>query len=252
MADFKMADDLQKKQMMMSAAMRPSSEALVSRTTATREMGFDPVEEFKNINEELKQIIELRVKESEGNSEAQGAGSLISAMFQADSMMENQKRTEMHQRDMQAIRDQQKQQQSDQNAQGVQQEVQYLSQQAQLPEPVMAQMSIPNFLLVLTQRFARLATVDVNEFKIRMLAMKNSTPSLYGEIYNNMKEMNLIQADLLPDLEAVQQYTPGQVPQNAQGDTYAQEPTDPIEAGASPAYAALPEQKPPMSPNSSV
>ena len=72
----------------------------------------------------------------------------------------------------------------EQNAQAVSDEVSALAQQTGKTQEI----SLPNFLLILTQRFARLAKMDQEEFKIRMLAMKNSMPSLYQEIYNNPPE----------------------------------------------------------------
>jgi hypothetical protein len=62
--------------------------------------------------------------------------------------------------------------------------------------------------------------------------------------------MNLIQADTQPDMEAVQKFTPGQIPTYSQGDSNADDQPDPEAAGAAPAAQVLqplPEVKPPMS-----
>lgn len=244
MADFKMADDLEKKKLMIQSTQGGASAALVSRTTAIKELGFDPIEEYDNKKEELKRILELQIKEAEGNAEAQGAATLINAMYGADAQMEGQARIEEHERTNQAKRDEDNAKASDQNAQGVQGEVQALSQQSQ-QNPNM--ISIPNLILVLTQRFARLASIDRGEFKIRMLAMKNATPSLYQEIFSNLKEMNLIEADVAPDMATVAKTTPGQVPDNMQGGVYAAAAPGASETGASVPAQALPEQRPPRS-----
>ena len=255
MSDFKMADDLEKKKMMLDAARGKSSEAFISRKTATKEIGFDPSEEFKNKTEELKEIMELMAREAEGSAEAQGAGTIISAGYQADAEMENKDRLEMHDRESQARRDEEFQAQSDENAAGVEQEVTDLATQTgKSPDMI----SLPNLILIMTQRFMRLAKVDVDEFKIRMLAMKNSNPSLYQEIYKNLKEMNLIEADTLPDLAEAQKMTPGELPSYNQGDQYAGEPPSPAESGPNPSIiqstgsvggppATLPEARPPRS-----
>jgi hypothetical protein len=250
MSDFKMADDIQKKQMMVQAATGDAMTALVSKTTATKEIGFIPEDEFKLMQKETKQRIELAIEQSEGSAEAQGAASIVAALYQADAQMENQTRLDTRGREVQMQKDQERADNSEQSATGVQQEVGSVSQQGGLPPQVQQMVSVPNLLLLLTQRFARLAQSDRNEFKIRMLAMKNSTPNMYQEVFSNLKEMNLIEADTLPDLAAVQQYTPGQIPSASQGDDYAEEQPSAANAGAT--IAALPQQKPPRSPNAPV
>lgn len=247
MSDFKMADDLQKKQMMIQAATGDARTAIVSKTTVTKELDFDPDEEFEYMKEETKKRIELTIQQMEGDAEAQGAASIVSALYQADAQMENQTRLETRNREAQARRDNERAVMSERSAVGVDQEVGSLSDQAGAqPQGV----SVPNLILLLTQRFSRLAQVDRNEFKIRMLAMKNTTPNLYQEVYNNLKEMNLIEADTIPDLATVQQYTPGQIPSASQGEMYAEQPLSAAEAGAS--VGALPEQRPPRSATSTV
>lgn len=246
MSDFKMADDMAKKQMMLSAAMAPADQALVSQTTATRELGFEPIDEYEQIQKDVKRRIELKIQVAEGDAEAAGSASVINAMYQADAQMENQNRLEKNQGETQQMREEQNAKRGEENAIGIQEEVgQVAGMQGQDPNMV----SIPNLILILTNRFARLATVDQNEFKIRMLAMKNSTPNLYQEVFTNMKEMNLIAADLLPDLAVTQKYTPGQIPTNMQGDQYAEQAPNAAEVGASPAAAipiqTMPESRPP-------
>jgi hypothetical protein len=253
MSDFKMADDLEKKKLLINAAMGASSEALVSKTTVQKEMDLDPAKEYKNINEDLRRRIELKVEEAEGNAEALGAAAIVQALYGADAQIEQQKRIEAAQQETQAKHDQQKIEASDQNAPGIQQEVTGLAQQKG-HDPNMV--SIPNLILIVTQRFARLARIDPDEFKIRMLAMKNSTPSLYTEVYTNLKEMNLIQADTMPVTITKDLLNQGQIPQFAQGGTTAQEQASPTEAGANPGVltqdSRLPEQRPPRSTSSPI
>lgn len=260
MSDFKMADDLEKKKLMVDSARGPSSNAIISRTTATKELGFDPKEEFENRAEELKEIIELSIREAEGAAEAQGASILINSAYQADAEIESRDRMEMHERESQMKRDEELAMQSEENSVGVQDEVSSISQQKGIPE---GHISLPNFILNITQRFLRLSKIDPDEFKLRMLAMKNSTPSLYQEIYKNLKEMNLIEADTLPDLAEAQKMTPGEIPSYSQGDQFASEPPSPSEFGANPqviqsssgangqAPQPLPEARPPRSETSS-
>jgi len=262
MSDFKMADDLEKKKVMLDAARGRTSESFISRKTAVKEIGFDPNEEFKNKSEELKEIIELATREAEGIAEAEGGALIISSSYQADAQLDGRDRMEMHERESQARRDEEFAAQSEENAVGVEQEVSTVSEQAGRDPN---QISLPNFILILTQRFMRLAKTDVDEFKIRMLAMKNSTPSLYQEIYKNLKEMNLIEADTLPNLEEAQKMTPGELPTYSQGDQFAAEPPSMAEAGANPAIiqtqpggassgppTTLPEARPPRSEKSPI
>jgi len=255
MSDFKMADDLEKKKIMLNAAVGPAEGRLFSKSTAVKELGFDPKNEFAKQMEELDRMVEMKVREAEGAAEAAGTSSIISAMYAADADSENRRRTEMHDRENQADRDKYRTSQSEESAQGATDEV------ASVATPEQQQVvSMPNLILILTNRFARLTKIDPDEFKIRMLNMKNSMPNLYSEVYNNLKEMNLIQADLMPDLAAVQKYTPGEIPSNIQGDTLANEQPSAIEAGATtpaqtnlgPQTKPLPEVLPPRSPKSPI
>ena len=229
MSNFKMADDLEKKKLMVDTSRGSKVDAIISKKTITKELGFDPDEEYENMIEELKRLTELRIKEAEGAAEAQGSGQLISASFEAGAQIEQQDRMETHQRELQAKRDEESTAMRDQNAGAVEQEVSTL---AQSKGRQIDNVTVPNLIMILTQRFARLAQIDREEFKIRMLAVKNSMPSLYQEIYNNLREMNLIEADTQPNLAEVQKYTPGEIPSYMQGDQYAEQPPGPAEGGA--------------------
>jgi hypothetical protein len=248
MSDFKMADDLEKKKLLINSAMGASSDSLVSKTTVQKELDLDPEQEYKNINEDLRRRIELKIEEAEGTAEAQGAATIVQALYGADAQIEQQRRLETAQEETQAKHDQQKNDASNQNAPGIQQEIAGMAQQkGHDPNTI----SIPNLILLITQRFSRLARIDPQEFGVRMLAMKSATPSLYTEVYTNLKEMNLIAADTMPAPVTKDLLNQGQVPQFAQGGTTALEPASPVEAGANPGVLAqdsrLPEQRPPRS-----
>jgi hypothetical protein len=250
MSDFKMADDLQKKQMIVSAATGNTSDVMISRDTCIKELGFDPNVEYKNNESYLKKLIELKTKEFEGMAEAQGAGSIINALFAADAQMENQKRTEMHQSNVNDERQKQSEQFKQQNAEATVQD----AQQQNLPQNV----DLPTLIYMLTSRFAKLAQSDATEFKIRMLGMKQSMPAMYNEVFRNLQEMHLIAADLLPDLKMAQKETPGQIPQNQQGDVSSMDPGEqtPL-AGVAKVNSEimaepLPEQRPPNSPQAGI
>ena len=246
---------------MVQAAMGPSSQAVISKTTVVKELGFDPEAELKNREEDLKISVEMAVREAEGQAEAMGAASLINASYAADAQIENANRMEQGQQESAQKRDTMRGKQKAINAEGVAQEVQMFAQNRGADT---SQMSLPNFILNLTQRFARLTTMFPDEFKIRMLAMKNAMPSLYQEIYQNLKEMNLIAADVMPDLQMAQAVTPGELPAYSQGGSSAEDQPSPAELGASPEAVEpvatpinnpikpLPAQKPPRSPNAPI
>lgn len=249
MSDFKMADDLQKKEMMMRNASEDPSVSLISRTTMQKELGLEPEREYKLKEQELKRMIELKVRAAEGEAEASGSAMVVNAMFAADAELAQRSKSEQNEREYQATREQMTEQEKQMNAEGVAGETTEMAQ-TQGFDP--GQISLPNLIMILTARFSRLAASDPEEFKIRMLAMKNSMPSLYQEIYRNLKEMNVILADTKPDLETIQKYTPGQIPSNTQGDVYGEQGPGPAEIGANPEVVALPEQRPPRSPTPQV
>ena len=183
-------------------------------------------------------------------AEANGAGAIINALYQADAQMENQKRVEMHQKNMQTDRQKESDKFKQDNSEAAAQD----AQAQNLPKEV----DLPTLIYMLTSRFARLAQSDATEFKIRMLGMKQSMPSMYIEVFRNLQEMNLIAADLLPDLQISQKETPGQIPSNVQGDVTAADTPSRVEqaplSGVSEVNKkenvvatpkALPEQKPP-------
>lgn len=261
MSDFKMADDLDKKKMMVQLAEQQGSDAMVSKSTMMKEMNLDPEKEYKSIQEELKKRLELKIQEAEGMAEAQGAASIVNALYAADAQVEQSRRMETSQNEMMQKRDQQNAQASQDNAAGVGQDVSTLAAQKGYNSNMI---SIPNLILLLTQRFAKLSQIDVTEFKIRMLAMKNSMPSLYEEIYKNLKSMNLIALDTIPELQSADKIVskkndlPGNVPQYMQGADTAETPVSPASAGPNPSIVdriptrPVPEVRPPRSIHSQI
>jgi len=256
MADFKMADDLQKKKMIVDAAMGQASKSLISKTTVTKELGFDPEHEYEMKLKELKKNIELDIEEMEGAATAQGSAAVINGMYQADAQAANTDRLEVHDRESQSQRQDMDMQLREQSAEEIENEVAVAAERKGMdPNSI----PIPNLILMLTQRFAVAAKTNPEEFKMRMLIMKNSTPALYSVVYNNLKEMNLISADLQPDLQMAQKMTPGEIPTYNQGETSAEAPPNPIELNPVPEpqkkqdyNKPLPESKPPVSQNAPI
>ncbi len=252
MDDFKMADDLQRKQMLLQAVANNQ----ISLETALRELDLDPDVEYRQILDEVKKQTEVNTRKAEGQAEADGAAMVTGAMFQADAQFEAQQRSEMHNREQQSKNEEVRSKDMEERAAGAQEEMQTLSNGQGIADPnnpAGPQMSVTNLIAVLTRRFANLAQVDKEEFKMRMLNMKNSSPNLYGEVYDNLIEANVIAAEVDPASTG---------PSNASGEEGA--PSAPSggkedsaggggggEAGA-PTGNPLPEAKPPQGPNASV
>jgi hypothetical protein len=255
LSDFKMADDIQRKNMILQAAQAPADQRPLSRKTVIKELGFDPDTEYQNIKEELDRATELRVEEMKGQAEAQGEASVINSVFTADAENEYKSRMEQHAREDQVKRDEERMKAQDDNSNALMNEIatNFMTQNVQ---------SVPDFIFKVTQRLTLLKNSNPEEFKVRMLAIKNSMPLMYNEVYENLKEMNVIQADLTPDMESVQKNTPGEVPSYQQGETTGQGEPSPTEyglnlgntqnTGSSGLNGSLPEAKPPMSVNSSI
>lgn len=255
MSDFKMADDLQKKKMIVEAALGPASKSLMSKTTVIKELGFDPEQEYDLKFKEMKKNVELAIEEMEGAATAQGSASIVNAMYQADAQAANADRLEVHDRESQGKREEMDMQMHEEGANTIAEEVAIAAQKRGM-DP--ASIPIPNLILVLTQRFAIAAKTNSDEFKMRMLIMKNTMPTLYQEVYNNLKELNIIQADLTPDLQTAQKMTPGELPVYNQGGVGAESPPSIAEVGPSPAFddhkytKQLPEARPPVSQNAPI
>ena len=257
MSDFKMADDLQKKRLVVDAAMGEASKTLISKTTVTKELGFDPEQEYQLKLKEMKKNIELAIEEMEGAATAQGSAAVVNAMYQADAQAANADRLEVHDRESQGKREEVDMQMHEESAGAIAEEVAIAAgRKGMSPESI----PTPNLILMLTQRFAIAAKANPEEFKMRMLIMKNTMPALYGEVYNNLKELNIISADLQPDLQLAQKATPGELPTYNQGGVTAEAPPSLAEVGAAAQpnitgnnyNKLLPEAKPPVSQNAPI
>jgi len=251
MSDFKMADDIQKKQLMVNAALGSAAKTLISKTTTIKELGFDPEQEFENKTKELRQILELLIEEVEGEATAQGAGAVINAMYSADAEASHKDRLEIHDREAQQKRDDATRGMEEERAVEVSKEIDAAGEKKGVPAGTV---TLPNLIMLLTHRFSILAKTDKEEFKMRMLLMKNSMPEAYAVVYNNLKEMNLIEADLTPNIETAQQYTPGELPSYMQGETHSETPPNIAELGPDSSSVnkgsynkPLPEARPPVS-----
>ena len=210
MEDFKMADDVQRKSMLMNAA----ANGQISFETALKELELNPDAEYKQMIDEIKRQTEILTLKAEGQAESQGAAQVISSLYGADSQFEAQSRMQMHQRKQNVKDEEMRAKDIQARSQAAVQEATELSKDQNI-DP--ADISLPNLIMILSRRFAKLSKNDPEEFKIRMISMKNTMPNMYQEVYNNLSEMNVIVADLLPDLAVAQKDTPGEIPTFNQG-----------------------------------
>jgi len=233
-SEFKMADDMQRKQMILSAASGSPSDAVISKHTAVKEMGYDPDIEYERRQSELDDMVQLRIAESKGNAKATGEARIIDAIFAAEADMENQNRREIGERKKYEQQMKMNEKRQRENADYINQEVNTLAGQSGITSE---SVSIPDLIMRLTERFAVMSKVAPDEFTMRMMSMKASTPTLFEEVYNNLREKNLIEADLIPNLAMAQDKTPGEIPQYVQGDQTATDAPTQVESFASPGVA---------------
>jgi hypothetical protein len=189
MTKFKMADDIQRKTMLLQAATGSPSQRVVSRTTALAELDIQPDEERKKIMDEAAHSIELRIEEMEGEATAGGKAGLIQQRYGADGQIEYNNKMYTAEKDARehhnksSIRDSAEK-----------------SADVGIEMGGIRQYSVQQIVMMLTQRFSALAKMSPEEFTIRMLIMSKTMPSTYGEVYKNLKEMSLISGDLLSNI----------------------------------------------------
>jgi len=233
-SDFKMADDMQRKDLLIKAATGAPSDTLISKSTAIKELNLDPIAEYETREKELKEAVQLKLEESKGLAKADGEAEVINAIFSAEAQLENQNRTEIGQRKKYEQQMKATQQRQSDNAEGINNEVGELANNSNVDPSTI---SVPDLIMRLTERFAVMSKVNPEEFSMRMLNMKSSTPTLFEEVYNNLREKNLIAADLLPNLRMAQDKTPGEIPQYVQGEQSVEDPPTQVESYATPGIA---------------
>lgn len=243
MSDFKMADDINQKQLLLKASEGSPATAVVSKTTMTQELGLDPEKEYNNRKAELQKSIELLTQEKEGFAEADGSASVINAIFQADAQAENQNRLQMRER--QAIGEQQKaeQFQKEEESAGVEEEILHIASGIGI-DP--SNINPANVLMIITQKANKLRGANPDMYAEYLLQLKNSYPNVFTVVFNNLKELNTIKADSTPNMETVQKYTPGEVPTYTQGGISSDSESSPVEGGVD-MSKQNPVQKPPQS-----
>jgi hypothetical protein len=232
MSKFKMADEMSKVSLMANLASAPPADRKVSGTTVVEELGLDPKIERKNIEDEINNATKLMIRSSEISAIAQGNASLINSRYNADSQAEYNMRNDSNYQKYQEIKAKNDNLALDKKYNDIRREVGGTEN-----------ISIPQVLMNVTIRMQQIASIAPEEFKGRMLVIKNTMPNLYSEIYKNLTEMNVIAGDLLGN---VPQPTQEQPPEQSQPPSGQDQPIG--QAMPQP----LPEQRPPRSDNAQI
>jgi RNase P subunit RPR2 len=236
MSPFKMADDIQRKGMLLQASSGTPSQRVVSRTTAIQELDMDPETEFKNIMEETSQSIELRIEELEGEASAGGKAGIIQQRFNADAQVEFNNK-------MYSAEQESRERHNKSSINKTQEDGPKLSEEM----GGVQQFTVQQIIMMLTQRFATLSRLSREEFTLRMFIMSKSMPHTYQEVYKNLKELQMIEADLLAGIPQIVPIDPEtQQPVTTEQDQVVE--TEPIESQSQ----SLPEQLPPRSPTAGI
>jgi hypothetical protein len=231
MTPFKMADDIQRKTMLLQASSGAPSNRVVSRSTALSELDIQPDEEFKKIMDEAAQSIELRIEEMEGEATASGKAGVIQQRYGADGQVEYNNKMYSAEQDARNNHNKSSMRESAANSANIGREMGGIQQY-----------SVQQIVMMLTQRFSSLAKMSPEEFTMRMFVMSKTMPATYSEVYKNLKEMGLIEADLLANIP---QMVPG-IPVDG-GET-----TQDAGIAGPEQQQSLPEQLPPRSPTAGI
>lgn len=249
MADFKMADDINRKKLVFEASQNSPVGNHISKTTLIKELGFDPEVEYNNKMDELKSSIELLVTERKGAAEADGEAAIINAIFQAEAQVEHENRLRTREDEMRTKEQKTEAIQENEQSEGIAQELLTIAEKMGInPENV----NIGNLLVRITKKMYQFKQLNPDEFASQMLYMKNAFPATYQAVYSNIKEINTIKADMNPDLKMAQKHTPGEIPTYTQGQTHSEKSPLPAEQGAKPNIKQAPEQKPPRGSDSGI
>ena len=243
MSDFKMSDDIQQKQFMRS--LSEGQDPAISKRTLTKAMGQDPKEEYQNKLEDLRERVELQKEEIIAQAEASGEAQIVQAQFQADAENTLKLRSEYNMRADQESKMEYEVGEQQQRAAEVHKETSDLAKAYGLHPQ---QVSTKKFIESYTKQFSDLFATDPDQASLYLLKLKNDMPAFYSEVYANLREKNVIKADLTPNLERVQAETPGEIPQNVQGEVNAETPPSVSEQPGgenNPVVQPNPEQKPP-------
>lgn len=231
MSKFKMADEMSKIALMANLAGAPPADRIISKTTVIEEVGLDPKVERKNIEDETNKATEIMIRSSEISAIAQGSASLINSRYSADAQAEFNTRNDSNYREYQEIKAKNDNENLNKKYSDIRNEV-----------GASENVSIPQVLMNVTMRMQQMASFSPEEFKGRMLVIRNTMPNLYGEIYKNLSEMNVIAGDLLGGTpQPVQEPPPDQSGPSGQDQPVGQALPQP-----------LPEQRPPRSENSQI
>ena len=179
MREFKMADDMQTKQMLMSLNQTSN----VSAKTLLSEFGKDALDETKLLEQEMGRKLEMQKQQQLAQAQSAGEAQLIQTKFQIKAQ------------EMQAIA-QQKMMQKQQTAQAQQ----LLQQQAQMNQrAAQSQPKAVNVLDLASAYAKRIASMDFEERGAVLQRMQQSSPQLHDLVQQKMSETQAMTQEPLPE-----------------------------------------------------
>lgn len=234
MEAFKMADDIQRKNLFIDLADRGA----ITWDTALKESGLDHDEEYEKLLSEIKKRAEVLTMKAEAQAEAQGAAHLISSQYSATAQYESTSKLESLQAEGAKKREDSLRQRDSERQEAVANELSY------------KQMSVENYINELTRRFISLHRNNPGEFKERMSAFRAHQPAAYESVYDRLVQANIMEAEL--NSSGVQHQTQQEAQQVAQAPV--EDPVKNMFGGKVEGNNGnpLPEAAPPRSENSSI
>ena len=241
-ADFKMADDIQKKQVLVNMASQDGPGKKVSDDSLLSEFGLDAQTEYNKMEKELKRKLSLHQDWALRQAEIEGKAGALSALYQKNAELENTLLDQNFQRES----DRSMRKQSDEFKQG-------LMQQA-AGEAKFINVPLNKLVNQWSAHLAMVGDANPNQQKIIMFKIKQAMPALFQVILENLKEMNALKFELHPEESSAftskmtQQVVPSGATTGAGGEPItAETPPTPGEETSPASIRPNPEQKAPKS-----
>jgi len=190
---FKMADDVQVKQLMLQMNQAPGSQKKISDETLMSEFGISSKEELDKIRKEMKILAGVEREFQIAQAEINGKVQYVLGLFNAQAGNEAQKLQLKLQKKSQQEQLEEKMQGDDQTAQVAAEE---LSKQTGKTDGVELSQLVNQFTL----QFAQLGKIDPETQKEKLFILKQTMPNLFMVIFENLKELNLIGFELTPEI----------------------------------------------------
>lgn len=219
---FKMADDVQMKQLMVNLNQQEGSRKKISDDTLLADFGIDNMKEYKKIQDEIRLLAGIEKKYQLTNAEIQGRVQYILNMFGAESQMEGVRLQQKSEKDISSEMAEEKMMMDDQASKAAKGELRRVVGKKETKGGIELSHLINDF----TIQFAQLGRMDPEMQKEKLFLLKQSMPNLFSVVFENLKEMNLMGFELTPELMTEFQDPKtgmSQVPTATQGGTSPQQ-----------------------------